>query len=205
VTRPFCVALTGGIGSGKSLAADFFTARGAVLVDTDRIAHALTASGGAALPELIAAFGSDCISNAGALDRAWMAAKVFEDKDARLRLEAILHPMIRTQAGRQVMEVSAPYVILAVPLLVEGGAYADLADRVLVIDCPESVQFDRVMRRQGMTEARARAIMAAQASRASRLAIADDVIVNDTSVSALESGVDRLHTRYLELASHRLP
>ena len=197
----YVVGLTGGIGSGKSAAADCFAARDIAVVDTDAIAHELTAVGGAAMPVLVAAFGSGAATADGALDRAYMRRLVFADPSARKRLEAILHPMIRTLSAERCQLARTPYVILAVPLLVESGTYRQRCNRIAVVDCPESLQISRVMARSGLSEDDVRAIMANQASRDERLAIADDVIANDGDLAALENRVGELHCSYLRLSS----
>lgn len=199
--KRFVVGLTGGIGSGKSTVADLFAARGVVLVDTDVIAHALTGPGGAAMPALRAEFGEAVVAANGALDRAVMRALAFAEGSARRRLEAILHPLIRAESERQCAQASSPYVILVVPLLVEGGDFRQRIDRLLVVDCPEEVQIARVMQRSGLRRDEVAAIMAAQVSRGQRLAAADDVIVNDGDRQALEDEVADLHARYLGLAA----
>ncbi len=199
----FVVGLTGGIGSGKSTVADLFVARGARLVDTDAIAHALTAAGGAAMPALRAAFGDDIATADGALDRARMRARVFADPAERSRLEAILHPLIRAESRRQVDAGDAPYVVLAVPLLIESGDWSQRCDRVLVVDCPPEVQRARVMARSGLAADEVDRIIAAQATRAQRLAAADDVIDNTGGLQALNERVDALHRHYQGLASAR--
>ncbi|MBI2306068.1 MAG: dephospho-CoA kinase [Rhodocyclales bacterium] len=196
----YVVGLTGGIGSGKSTVAGLFVAHGAALVDTDAVAHALTAPGGAAMPALRAAFGDAVVRADGALDRAAMRARVFTEPAAKARLEGILHPLIRAEADRQVHATSAPYVILAVPLLVESGSYGERCDRILVVDCAEATQLARVVARNGMSEAEVRAIMATQVTRAARLAAADDVIDNDGPPDSLPAQVDRLHRAYLGAA-----
>ncbi|KAB2969057.1 dephospho-CoA kinase [Zoogloea sp.] len=198
---PFVVGLTGGIGSGKSAVADLFEAHGACIVDTDRIAHELTAPGGLAMAAIRDAFGEGVVAPDGALNRAAMRALAFELPDARKRLEAILHPMIREESARRCGEASSPYVILAVPLLIESGSYRERVARLCVVDCPESLQVERVMRRSGLEESQVRAIMAVQASRAQRLAAADDVIDNCGALEALQGQVDVLHRRYLGLAA----
>lgn len=163
--RPFTVALTGGIGSGKSAVAELFSDQGVDVIDTDRIAHALTAPDGAAMPEIIERFGPVSVALGGGLDRARMRALVFEDASARRRLEAILHPLIRAEAARQLNRSISPYALLVVPLLAETtGAYDDIVDRVLVVDCAETTQVRRVVERNGYSEAAIRAIMASQAS-----------------------------------------
>jgi dephospho-CoA kinase len=200
----FVVGLTGGIGSGKSAVADCFAALGAAVVDTDAIAHELTSSGGAAMPALRAAFGPGVAAADGALDRARMRALAFAEPTARSRLEAILHPLIRDISAHRCSAAAAPYAILAVPLLVESGAYRERCDRVVVVDCPERLQLERVRARSGLSEAEVLAIIAAQATRAQRLAVADDVIDNSGAREAIAAQVAPLHARYLELAAGKL-
>ncbi len=194
------MGLTGGIGSGKTTVADMFAARGAAVVDTDLIAHGMTAPGGPAMPAIRAAFGSDFLTVDGAMDRARMRAHVFADPAAKARLEGILHPLIRAETERAALAAHGAYVMLVVPLLVESGAWKERVSRVLVVDAPEDLQVARVMRRSGLSEAQVQAIMAAQASRSQRLAAADDVILNDGHADMLEPQVERLHAMYLALA-----
>lgn len=196
----FVVGLTGGIGSGKSAAAHIFAELGADVVDTDAISHALTAPGGAAMPDIAAAFGAEMVDTTGALDRAAMRARVFGNDDARSRLEAILHPAIRAEADVRCLNSAAPYVIVAVPLLLETGFYRARVDRILVVDCPEEVQISRTMSRSHLSADQVRAIMAAQATRAQRLEAADDVIDNGGDEAALRRQVLRLHETYLRRA-----
>ena len=198
---PFVIGLTGGIGSGKSAAADLFAARGAEVVDTDQIAHQLTAPGGAAMEAIRQAFGAGVVAADGALNRPAMRALAFEDPEARKRLEAILHPMIRAESDRLCRAATAPYVLLVVPLLIESGTYRQRVRRLCVVDCPEAVQVARVMQRSRLEESQVRAIMAAQASRAERLAAADDVVDNGGSHAQLAEQVERLHAVYLQLAA----
>lgn len=198
----FVVGLTGGIGSGKSTVADLFSDLGAAIVDTDVISHELTAAHGAAMPEISAEFGPEVVLADGALNRAAMRQLVFSDASAKGRLEAILHPLIRSVSlTRCAAATTAPYVLLAVPLLVESGAYRKQVQRILVVDCDEETQISRVVARSGLAIDEARAIMATQASRAQRLAAADDVIINNTDRAALASQIQVLHQRYLALAA----
>jgi len=197
------IGLTGGIGSGKSTVADLLVERGAALVDTDRIAHELTAPGGDAIAPIRAAFGDAVIAPDGRMDRAAMRALAFSDPEARRRLESILHPLIRERTARGIdsaARAGAPYVIVAVPLLVESGAWRGRYDRVLVVDCPPEVQVERVMRRSALPRAQIDAILAAQASRAQRLDAADDVIDNGGPPEALPAQVDRIHAAYVGLS-----
>ena len=194
--RRLLVGLTGGIGSGKSTVAARFAARGAVVVDTDEIAHELSAPGGAAIAAIRAEFGDAVIRADGALDREAMRERAFSDPSVRRRLEAILHPMIRAESQRRLGAAQGPYAMLVVPLLVESSDRAGGVDRVLVVDCPVEVQIERVMRRSGLTRTRVESILAAQASREQRLAAADDVIDNGGAPEALDAQVDALHRRY---------
>lgn len=196
--RPFVVGLTGGIGSGKSTVADLFAERGAGVVDTDVIAHELTAPGGAAIAAIRARFGDDVLRADGALDRDAMRARAFDDPQARRALEAILHPMIRDESERRIHASTGPYVLHVVPLLVESGGRAGRFDRVLVVDCPVSVQIERVRRRSGLSVERIESILATQASREARRAAADDVIDNGGDADALAPQVEALHRRYVE-------
>lgn len=197
----FAVGLTGGIGSGKSTVADLFAGHGVPVIDTDVIARALTAPGGMALDAVRAAFGDQVMQADGALDRAALRRRVFSDADARHQLEAILHPRIRLAVEQQLATLSAPYVLIVIPLLVETGAYQEVLDRVLLVDCPEDQQIARVMARSGFTLDEVKAILAAQAGRAARLAIANDVISNTASPEALRTQVAALHRRYLAFST----
>lgn len=198
----FVVGLTGGIGSGKTTVADLLAARGAAIVDTDVISRELTAENGAAIPEISAEFGPGVLLADGALDRAAMRRLVFSDASAKGRLEAILHPLIRRESeARCTVATSAPYVVLVVPLLVESGAYREQVQRILVVDCDEETQVVRVAARSGLSHDEARAIMAAQASRAERLAVADDVILNNDDRAALDAQIQVFDQRYRALAA----
>ncbi len=196
----FVVGLTGGIGSGKSEVARLFADRGVFVVDTDAVAHELSAAGGAAIEPIRAAFGPGVISPDGALDRAAMRRRVFADPAARRKLESILHPLIRARSQERLAQAQSRYAILVVPLLVESGVDRDRYQRVLVVDCPEALQTARVTSRSGLDPDEVRAIMATQASRAERLSQADDVIDNSGPLEQLEPQVDRLHRAYLPLA-----
>lgn len=200
----FTVGLTGGIGSGKSTVADCFASHGVPVIDTDVIARELT-SDGEALAQIRAVFGDAVMRADGTLDRAVLRRRVFADSAARRQLEAILHPRIRKTVERTLATLTAPYVLVVIPLLVETGGYRDLLDRVLVVDCPEDVQIARVMARSGLTRDEVTAVLAAQAGRAERLAVADDVIVNTASPEALSAEVATLHHRYQALSGKVLP
>jgi dephospho-CoA kinase len=200
---PFVIALTGGIGSGKSSVADLFRELGVVVVDTDEISRRLTSAGQPGANAIAEQFGAEYLDGHGALARERMRELVFSDVAAKQKLEAILHPMIRARVRDEVAAAgasSAPYVVIAVPLLVETGAYRDLAKRVLVVDCDENKQIERVMKRSGLSSAAVRAIMANQAARGERLGHADDVLHNDAGMAELRAGVVALHRKYVALA-----
>ena len=177
--RVATIGLTGGIGSGKSTAAQGLVALGAHLVDTDAIARALTLPGGAAIPALAAEFGADALAADGALDREKMRRLVFADPGAKARLEAMLHPLIGAEASRRAAASGGRPVVFDVPLLTESSHWRARVDRVLVIDCDEATQAARVAQRPGWTEEAARRVIAQQAPRAARRAIADAVICNE--------------------------
>ena len=199
------VGLTGGIGSGKSTVADRLAAFGAALVDTDAIAHHLTGAQGGAMGQIAAAFGPSVVRADGALDRVAMRRLVFSDPAAKERIEAILHPLIRRESEALCRSAAAaPYVLLVVPLLVEAAAsasYRQRVDRILVVDCDEATQVSRVVARSGLSPEEVRAIMATQASRAERLAVADDVVFNGGDLDGLNAQLIALHRRYLDLAA----
>lgn len=197
---PLVIGLTGGIGSGKTAAAEEFARLGATVVDTDEIAHELTSAGGAAIAGVRDFFGDDYIDSRGAMDRRKMRERVFADPAARQRLEALLHPLIREESRRRIAEAKGPYVVHVVPLLVESPDYRKRVDRVLVVDCPEDVQLARVRERSGLDEEEVRRIIGAQATRAMRQAAADDVIDNGGDLDGLLAQVQALHRRYLRLA-----
>ncbi|HJV73449.1 MAG TPA: dephospho-CoA kinase [Noviherbaspirillum sp.] len=199
--RRFSVGLTGGIGSGKTTVADMLAARGAAVIDTDLIAHQLTAPGGLAIPQIRAQFGDAFLTEAGAMDRARMREYVFAEPGAKSRLEAILHPLIRNETEQAAAQAQGSYLVFVVPLLVESGSWKQRVSRVLVVDCTEQTQIRRVISRSGLAEPAVRAIMAAQATRQQRLAAADDVIDNENDALALVPQVDRLHALYLSLAA----
>ena len=195
----FVVGLTGGIGSGKSAAADEFAKLGATVVDTDVISRELTEKGGAAIAEIERMFGSDFVSG-GAMDRKRMRDHVFADPAAKRALERLLHPMIREESARRIATAAGPYVVHVVPLLIESPDYRRRVDRVLVVDAPEEIQVERVRARSGLAADEVRAIMRGQVSRAERLAAADDVIDNGGSRDALRKQVGALHQKYLQFA-----
>jgi dephospho-CoA kinase len=195
------IGLTGGIASGKTTVARLFAALGIPVIDSDELAREVVAPGTAGLEAIRSRFGPGVIQADGSLDRRALRNVVFSDPQARRDLEAITHPAIRELMDRRSREADGPYQILAIPLLVEGGARRPGIDRVLVIDCPEELQVRRVMLRDRSSEDGARAVLSAQATRAARLAVADDVIVNDRDVAALRDQVEALDRRYRSLAA----
>ena len=194
------IGLTGGIGSGKSAVTRLFRELDVPVLDADEVAREVVAPGEPALQRIRERFGPAILQSDGSLDRQQLRALIFDDPDARLALESLLHPAIRRRMRSRLAELQAAYAICAIPLLVETGQANDF-DRVLVIDCPEEVQIQRVTARDQVDREQVRAILAAQADRATRLAVADDVIDNAGPVEALPPQVERLHQRYLELAS----
>ncbi len=193
------VGLTGGIASGKTTVSNLFAALGVPVIDSDEIAREIVAPGEPALQAIVARFGSGVLQADGSLDRRQLRGLVFADAAARRELEAITHPAIRTAMDQRSAAAGGDYQILAIPLLVEGGGRGRV-DRVLVVDCPEDLQLRRVMARDGSTEAEARAILAAQVGRDARLAVADDVIVNDGDLQRLRGRVEALHRQYRKAA-----
>ena len=199
----FIVGVSGGIGSGKSCAAKFFQDVGARLVDTDAISHELTQAGGEAMPLIKTVFGDHYLLPDGSLNRVVMRQRIFSEAMAKKQLEAILHPLIFAHSQRQCQaQTSAPYVLLAVPLLAEATRYRNTIHRVLLIDAEESIRCARVMARSGLSQAETYAIINAQASREAQLALADDVIQNNGTLQALEHAVLQKHAQYLALAEN---
>ncbi|HWH81689.1 MAG TPA: dephospho-CoA kinase [Burkholderiaceae bacterium] len=196
---PLRIGLTGGIGSGKSTVARLLGDLGAALVDTDRIARELTEPGGAAVAPIAAAFGAEMIDASGALDRARMRELVFSDAAAKQRLEAILHPLIGLETARQAsLAAGAPAIVFDVPLLVESAHWRGRVDKVLVVDCREATQIERVVARSGWRADAVQAVINGQASRAQRRAAADAVIANDTlALDALAAQVATVWRRWL--------
>lgn len=201
----FSIGLTGGIGSGKTTVADMFAARGVPVIDTDLIAHQITAPGGIAMPLIEGTFGREYVAADGSLDRAKMRTRVFSDNTAKAQLESITHPLIRAESERQRNAAQGVYHIVVVPLLIEAGERANKVERILVVDCPVDTQIERVIRRNGFSREQVLAIIARQATREARLAAADDVVVNDSAATpeTLQREVDTLHARYLAMASGR--
>lgn len=198
------VGLTGGVGSGKSTVAAMLSNYGAGVVDADAIAHQLTQPGGAAITALRTAFGAKVIAADGSLDREHMREQAFSDPAIRAQLEALLHPLIRTAMGERAAEqtrLGSPYVVFVVPLLVETGSWRLTKRRVLLVDCSEATQLARVQARPGVSATMARMIIDAQATRQQRLAVADDVLINEAPLADIEPRVHRLHHAYLQRAA----
>ncbi len=199
-TQPLVVGLTGGIGSGKTTVANGFAELGVPLIDADLIARELVEPGQAALDEIRTVFGPGCLTAEGRLDRAHIQQRIFNDKTLRLRLEAILHPVIRKRIKALITGVRTAYCIVVIPLLLETGQN-DLVDRILVIDAPEEEQIKRVAARDKLSHNAIIKIMQTQADRETRLANADDIIVNNSDLETLTSQIQTLHRRYLELSN----
>lgn len=196
------IGLTGGIGSGKSTVAALFAERAVPVIDADAIAHQLTRPGGVAIEPIIQTFGPEILAPDKSLDRKRLAARVFNDPVQRARLEAILHPLIRTEMQSAMRQLKAPYCLLVIPLLIE-TQQQDLVDRIAVVDVDVNTQLERAQARDGRSADQIRAIIAAQIDRSQRLKQADDCITNNGDVTALKGQVDALHRKYLSLAAHR--
>ena len=201
---PLKIGLTGGIASGKSTVANLFADLGVPVIDTDVIARDLVEPGQPALDEIRRQFGDALIDETGHLDRVAMRKLIFADDEARSSLEAILHPRIGAEARRQSKEANGPYQIIVIPLLVQ-SPLLEFIDRVLVVDCDVEVQIQRLRERDGETEDQARRILAAQATREERLAIADDVIVNNDTLASTRAAVSQLNCQYRRLAAQPGP
>ena len=201
------VGLTGGIGSGKTAVSDLLAQLGAGIIDTDLIAHQITAPGGNAIPIIQARFGPEFIEPSGALDRAKMRALVFSKPDARKALEEITHPLIRQETLRQatlLADSAAPYLVFVVPLLIESGSWVDQIDYLVVVDCPEESQIQRVMQRSNLPRLEVEGILKAQASRQERLNLANTVIDNQGNLANLKSAVEQLHQKILGIKKAKL-
>lgn len=199
------VGLTGGIGCGKSVVAEAFAALGVPVIDTDVIAHQLTATGGIALPAIRASFGDAVFLPDGELDRNALRRRVFAEADERRKLETILHPLILLAVQQQLQAMPpTPYVLIVVPLLLETTSYRKMIDSVLLVDCLEAQQIERVMARSKLSAGEIQAIIAAQADRATRLAGADDVLSNTGDRAFLQRQIAPLHQKYLERARKQL-
>ncbi|MFC6339275.1 dephospho-CoA kinase [Pseudomonas sp. CCM 7891] len=202
VATPWILGLTGGIGSGKSAAAEHFIDLGVDLVDADHAARWVVEPGRPALTSIAEHFGASVLLPDGRLDRAALRQLIFEVPEERLWLEALLHPLIAEEIRSHLARARSPYAILVSPLLIESGQYAT-TQRILVIDVPQSLQIERTLQRDGISAEQVQAILKAQASREDRLRQADDVLVNDQNLTRLHAEVERLHHFYLTLRGGR--
>jgi dephospho-CoA kinase len=200
MTRPLRIGLTGGIASGKSTVTQRFAELGVPVIDADMASRKVVEPGTPGLAQVVQRFGPRVLDAAGRLNRPALRALIFNDAPSRQALDAILHPLIRADMERDAAEAKGPYMVMAIPLLVEGGDARRRVDRVLVLDADETLQIQRLQARDGSSAEQARAILASQASRAERLAAADDVLSNTGTVAELRQAVDRLHEQYLLLA-----
>lgn len=203
---PF-IGLTGGIGSGKSAVSDELSKMGVGVIDTDRIAHQITAPNGAAIPLIQQQFGHEFINSEGALIRDKMRSLVFSNPEARKILEAITHPLIREETIQQtqlLLKTKVPYIVFVVPLLLESGNWRPLLDCLVVVDCSEEMQIERVMQRSKLPQKEVERILQAQISRQERLASADLVIENQSSLENLKAEVVKLHQKILQIQEDRL-
>ena len=198
----FVVALTGGIGSGKTAVSDRLRQLGADVVDTDQLARDVVAPGEPALGAIAAHFGADILLADGTLNRPALRQRIFGEPEAKRWLDALLHPLIRQRMWQQLAEGSGPYAVAVIPLLAEGGQTEGF-DRIVTVDAPESLQIERVMRRDGVSRDQAEAALRNQATREARLAIAHDHLVNDGDLAALTQSVSALHERYCQLAREK--
>jgi dephospho-CoA kinase len=199
LTRPLRIGLTGGIASGKSTVTQRFAELGVPVIDADVASRNVVEPGKPGLAQIVQRFGAGVLAD-GRLDRRALRNLIFKDSSLRQALDAILHPLIRAEMERAAAQAQGPYLVMAIPLLIEGGNSAKRVDRVLVVDADETLQIQRLQARDGSSEEQARAILASQATRAARLAAADDVLLNSGSVAELRQAVDRLHEQYLQHA-----
>jgi dephospho-CoA kinase len=195
------IGLTGGIGSGKSTVSRLFADHGVPVIDADVIARELVQPGQAALESLIQEFGPEILDDQDQLDRTLMRELIFSDSSQRKRLEAILHPLIREEMHSRARSLDAPYCLMCIPLLIE-SRLEETVDRILIIDTPESLQIRRTLTRDGVDTAQVQAIIDTQVDRQTRLAAADDIIHNDSTMDSLRKQVDTLHQQYLEMSAH---
>src|ERR1700722_9425773 len=200
MTRPRRIGLTGGIASGKSTVTQRFAELGVPVIDADVASRTVVEPGTPGLAQVVARFGAGVLHADGQLDRRALRDLIFKEASLRRALDAILHPLIRAEMEREAAQAKAPYVVMAIPLLVEGGNAGKRVDRVLVVDADETLQMRRLQARDGSSPEQARAILSSQASRAARLDQADDVLLNSGTVAELRQAVDRLHEQYLQLA-----
>jgi dephospho-CoA kinase len=201
------IGLTGGIGSGKTAVSDRLAQLGAGVIDTDLIAHQITAPGGCAIAPIQGYFGADFIASNGALDRGKMRSLVFQNLEEKKALEAITHPLIKQETikqANQLAEAGFPYLVFVVPLLIESGTWIGQIDYLVVVDCPEELQIERVMQRSNLSKAEVEAILKAQATRQERLTVADTVIENQGKQVDLQSAVEQLHQKILRIKKDKL-
>jgi dephospho-CoA kinase len=202
INSSFSVGLTGGIGCGKTTVANFFAELGVSIIDTDLIAHNLTIRGGAAIPAIQKEFGVEFIAEDGAMDRQKMREHVFKNPDAKQQLEKILHPQIRQSCAAEAQMAQGSYLMFVVPLLIESGNWLERVQKVLVVDCAEETQIDRVIKRNRFNREQVLDIMRAQVTREKRLEHADDVINSEQDLSLVRQQVEQLHQKYLKLCKH---
>ena len=200
MTRPLRIGLTGGIASGKTTVTQRFAELGVPVIDADVASRNVVEPGKPGLAQVVQRFGGGILDADGRLDRRALRNLIFKDSSLRKALDAILHPLIRADMEREAAQATAPYVVMAIPLLVEGGSAGKRVDRVLVVDADETLQIQRLRARDGSSEEQASAILSSQATRAARLSYADDVLLNAGSVAELRQAVDRLHEQYLQQA-----
>jgi dephospho-CoA kinase len=205
MTARLRIGLTGGIASGKSTVTQRFAELGVPVIDADVASRAVVELGKPGLARVVERFGPQVLDASGRLDRKALRALIFNDPASRQALDAILHPLIRADIEQQAAGAKGPYVVMAIPLLIEGGNARGRVDRILVVDADEALQIQRVQARDGSSAEDARAILASQATRAVRLAAADDVLLNAGTVADLRQAVDRLHEKYLQLAQTTRP
>lgn len=196
------IGLTGGIGSGKSTVCNYFANLGVPIIDADLIAREVVEPGQPALEQISARLGKDFITSEGRLNRRLLRERIFLDDRARTTLQSIMHPLIRARMKEQLATLDAPYVIIAIPLLVETGQ-RDMLDRILVVDTPVELQIQRVCRRDKVDKDQVQSILEAQCSRTDRLAVADETINNTGDLKALEGQVSQIHHYYLKLANNK--
>ncbi|MBT7950011.1 MAG: dephospho-CoA kinase [Gammaproteobacteria bacterium] len=197
--RPYCVGLTGGIGSGKTSATDRFSELGVPVIDADTISHEVVQAGQPALQAIAECFGAEVINADGHLRREYLRKLIFDDPSARLKLEAIIHPQVFNEISRRLSLVKFPYCIVCSPLLLKSKSAYDL-DRILVIDASEKLQIERASRRDNSEECEIKKIIDSQSNRQDRLASADDIIINDKDLSFLHEQIGKLHEKYLNIA-----
>jgi dephospho-CoA kinase len=198
--RPLRIGLTGGVASGKSTVSQRFGELGVTVIDADVASRKVVEPGKPGLAQVVQRFGVGILDSDGKLDRRVLRDLIFKDSSLRQALDAILHPLIRAEMEYEAAQSNGPYVVMAIPLLVEGGSAGKRVDRALVVDVDETLQIQRLQARDGSSVEQARAILASQANRAARLAAADDVLLNTGTVAELRQAVDRLHEQYLQLA-----